>query len=404
MKPSESSPALASRTRNLKQSGIRAVTRMVNEHNGINLGQGICDLPTPDPVKKGAISAIENDKSIYSYHSGLKKLRLHVADKFRNFNKIPCEAEQNVMITSGSTGAFVAAILATLEPGEEVIQFDPFYGYHVQLLKTLGFTPVFVPMEDRTWIVDFDALEAAITPKTRAIVITNPGNPNGKVWQRDELERLLKLLQKHDLWAYTDEVYEYMTYDGHEHLSLASLPGGFERSITMSSFSKTYNMTGWRLGSAVGPQAVIEKMGLINDLIYICPPTPLQHGLDEAFNMSEQYFRDLSAAYDRKRSFFCEALRNAGFDFEPPQGAYYVFASFRPLHEKYGLSGFEDDETACKTLIQETGIGTVPGSSFFSNPEDGRFYLRFCYAKEDEVLEQAAEALKTFAKKHDIWV
>ncbi len=391
---------LSSRTRTLKQSGIRAVTQMVNRYNGINLGQGICDLPAPVPVKEGAIEAINQDESVYSYHSGIAKLREHTAEKFRTFNKIPCEAETQVMITNGSTGAFIAACLATLEPGDEVIQFEPFYGYHVNLLKILGFVPVFVPLKGKTWDPDFDSLEKAITPKTKAVVITNPGNPNGKVWSRTELKTMLELLQRHDLWAYTDEVYEYMTYDGREHISLASLPGGFERTITMSSFSKTYNMTGWRLGSAVGPEAVIEKMGLINDLIYICPPTPLQHGLDKAFSMTGKYYEQLAEDYNKKRTMFCDALEKAGFTFSPPEGAYYVFASFEKLYKEFGLPGFENDLAACETLIKNTGIGTVPGSSFYSNPENGKYYLRFCYAKEYDVLEDACKRLVSFGEKH----
>lgn len=389
---------LASRTDGLRQSGIRAVTQLVNQYNGINMGQGICDLPAPDPVKQGAIDAITGDQSVYSYHSGISELRQRTLRKFQTFNRIPCSTEEEVMITNGSTGAFVAACLTLLEPGDEVIQFEPFYGYHVQLLKVLGFKPKFVPLRGRSWEVDFDALRAAIGPRTKAVVVTNPGNPNGKVWQEAELKQLLRVLQEHDLWAFTDEVYEYMTYDGNRHVSLASLPGGWERTVTMSSFSKTYNMTGWRLGSAVAPTHIIEKMGLINDLIYICPPTPLQHGLAQAFDLPESYFTQLAADYDRKRSLFCEALSEAGFDFDPPQGAYYVFASFELLH-RAGISGFENDEAACHTLIRETGIGTVPGRSFFSDPAQGRFWLRFCYAKEYPVLERACTALRNFGQR-----
>ncbi|WP_270049200.1 pyridoxal phosphate-dependent aminotransferase [Cyclonatronum proteinivorum] len=325
-------------------------------------------------------------------------MRQRTLRKFQTFNRIPCSSEEEVMITNGSTGAFVAACLTLLEPGDEVIQFEPFYGYHVQLLKVLGFKPKFVPLRGRSWEVDFDALRAAIGPRTKAVVVTNPGNPNGKVWQEAELKQLLRVLQEHDLWAFTDEVYEFMTYDGNRHLSLAALPSGWERTVTMSSFSKTYNMTGWRLGSAVAPAHIIEKMGLINDLIYICPPTPLQHGLAQAFDLPESYFTQLAADYDRKRSLFCEALSEAGFDFDPPQGAYYVFASFEPLH-RAGIAGFENDEAACHTLIRETGIGTVPGRSFFSDPAQGRFWLRFCYAKEYPVLERACTALRNFGQR-----
>jgi len=385
---------LADRTIDLRQSDIRAVTQMVNAYNGINLGQGICDLPTPEPVKRGAIKAIENNQSIYSYHSGINELRADTAGKFRSFNEISCDAETEVMITTGSTGAFVAACLSTLNPGDEVIQFEPFYGYHVNLLKVLGFKPVFVPLEDKSWNVDFDLLENAITPKTKAVVITTPGNPNGKVWTKNELASLLQILQKHDLWAFTDEVYEYMVYDDNKHLSLASMEGGFERTITISSFSKTFNMTGWRLGSAVGPASVIEKMGLISDLIYICPATPLQFGLDEAFHMNASYFEQMTKDYKTKRSLFCKSMEKAGFEFEWPQGAYYVFANFETLSKK--RQGMKNDKEACETLIKEAGIASVPGSSFYSNPENGKYYLRFCFAKEYEILEQACKQIEAF--------
>lgn len=388
---------LSDRTIDLRQSDIRAVTQMINRHNGINLGQGICDLPTPEAVKRGAIDAITKDQSIYSYHSGIERLRKDTVKKFQTFNKIPCKDESEVMITTGSTGAFVAACLSTLNPGDEVIQFEPFYGYHVNLLKILGFTPVFVPLEDKTWAVDFDALEKAITPRTKAIVITTPGNPNGKVWKETELTQLLALLQKYDLWAFTDEVYEYMTYDGNEHLSLASMDGAFERTITISSFSKTFNMTGWRLGSTTAPAPVIEKMGLISDLIYICPSTPLQYGLNEAFYMDMSYFTQMKKDYEKKRALFCSAMETAGFEFVRPQGAYYVFANFEALSAQ--RAGMLNDKQACETLIKEAGVASVPGSSFFSNPEKGRFYLRFCYAKEYDILERACNQLIVFGEQ-----
>ncbi len=388
---------LSERTQFLKQSDIRAVTQLVNQYNGINLGQGICDLPTPDPVAEGAIEAINQHNSIYSYHSGISKLRKSVLDKINSFNGIPAKSEENIMISNGSTGAFVATVLSLLNPGDEVIQPEPFYGYHVNLLKILGFKPVFVPTEDKTWAIDFDAIEAAITPKTKAIIVTTPGNPTGKVWTDEELKKLLQLIKKHDLWAITDEVYEYMTYDGRSHNSLAAIDGAFERTITISSFSKTFNMTGWRLGYAAGPEEVIAKMGLISDLIYICPPTPLQHGLHEGLQMSDEYFDDMLKNYHIRRDMFSETMRKAGFSFTMPEGAYYLFAGFQELSGR--VEGFENDKSACETFIKEAGVASVPGSAFFSNPEDGRYYLRFCYAKEMHILEKACEGIRKFAKK-----
>ncbi|MDX1421245.1 MAG: pyridoxal phosphate-dependent aminotransferase, partial [Rubricoccaceae bacterium] len=261
---------LASRTDALRQSDIRAVTFAVNRVGGINLGQGICDLPTPDAIKAAAVEAVEGDRSIYTAYSGVQKLRRPILEKARRFNGIPAERDEEVMVSVGSTGAFVATVLALCEPGDEVVVFEPFYGYHTGILHLLGVTPVPVPLQAPDWRVDFEALEAALSEKTKAVLVCTPANPSGKVWPEAELRRLLGLLERHDLWAITDEIYEYMVYDGHRHVSLGSLPGAYERTVTLSGFSKTFNMTGWRLGYAVAAPPVIEKMGLINDLVYIC--------------------------------------------------------------------------------------------------------------------------------------
>ncbi|MEM6335807.1 MAG: pyridoxal phosphate-dependent aminotransferase [Bacteroidota bacterium] len=387
---------LAERTAPLKQSGIRAITTLVNEHNAINLGQGICDMPAPDPIKQGAIAAIENDRSIYTSYAGIRPLREAIFEKCRTFNGIPMESSDEVMASAGSTGAFVTAMMTLLEPGDEVILFEPFYGYHRNLLRLTGATQTVVTLNKPDWAVDFEALEQAITPRTKAIVVCTPANPTGKVWTRNELEQLLALLVKHDLYAVTDEIYEYMTYEGRPHVSLASLPGAYERTITLSGFSKTFNMTGWRLGYAVAPPPIIEKMGLLNDLYYICAPTPLQHGLVEGFRMGEEYFSELLAAYEAKRALFCDTLEDAGFLLDRPQGAYYVLADFSPLAERLGVA---DDWEMCETLIREAGVGSIPGRAFFQHPEDGRHLLRFCYAKELPVLEEACGRLATFASR-----
>ena len=237
-----------------------------------------------------------------------------------------------------------------------------------------------------------------VTDQTKAIIVNTPGNPNGKVWSRSELEQLLEIMQRHDLFGITDEIYEYLLYDGREHVSLASLPGAFERTITLSGFSKTYNMTGWRLGYAVGPESIIDKMGLLSDLIYICAPTPLQYGVAEAFEMDTRYFVDMAKAYDEKRALMCSTLEEIGFIVPWPEGSYYVLADFSPLAGRD--EGFEDDVTACKTLVDRAGVGTVPGHSFYERAEDGRFFLRFCFAKELPVLEEACRRLKAALGGH----
>lgn len=384
---------LAERTQALQQSDIRAITQMVNAVDGINLGQGICDLPTPPPVKAAAQDAIEANRAIYSHYAGIEPLREAILEKVQTYNRIPATSADEVMVSVGSTGAFVTAMFALLEPGDEVILFEPFYGYHRNLLRLVNARLVYVPTQMPDWSIDFDALEAAITPKTKVIVVNTPGNPSGKVWTRDELEALLLLLQEYDLYAITDEIYEYMLYDGRTHVSLASLPGAYERTITLSGLSKTYNMTGWRMGYAVAPAPLCEKMGLLNDLFFICAPTPLQHGAAAAFRMDAAYLTELQESYDQRRDLLCSTLEHIGFEVPWPQGAYYTFASFAPLARQ--RTGFEDARSACETLIREAGVATVPGHSFFDDPGDGRYFLRFCFAKEMPVLEQACAQLLT---------
>ncbi len=383
---------LADRAQDLVQSNIRAVTLMLKDSGGINLGQGICDMPTPKPIKEAAKKAVDSNLSIYSYYGGILPLRETLVQKAASYNGIPVQSPDEIMVTVGSTGAFVAAMFALLNPGDEVVIFEPFYGYHVNLLKVMGARLRFIPTVPPDWDIPFDRLEEAISDCTKAIVINTPGNPHGKVWSESDLERLLDVLIRHDLYAITDEIYEHMLYDGRRHLSLAALPGAFDRTITISGFSKTYNMTGWRIGYAIGPEPIINKMGLLSDLIYICAPTPLQHGVYEAFQMSDKYFDELGKAYDEKRTLMCSTLEQIGFNIAWPQGSYYVLADFSPLSSR--LEGFSDDVAACKTLVEKAHVGTVPGNSFFIDPEDGRFFLRFCFAKEMPVLQKACDQLK----------
>lgn len=383
---------LSKRLDNLRQSDIRAVTQMVNAVNGINLGQGICDLPTPPAIKRGAQLAIEEDRSIYSNYAGIRRLREAILEKAQSFNSLPATSADEVMVSAGSTGAFVTAILTVMDAGDEAILFEPFYGYHRNLLEVTGMK---VAVARTDWLngeVDFDLLRSLITDRTRVIVLNTPSNPSGKVWSTDELQELLTIAEKHDLVIITDEIYEYMVYDGHRHVSLASLDRAYERTITISGFSKTYNMTGWRLGYAVGPEAFLQPMGLLNDLFYICAPTPLQYGVAEAFSMSEQYFDDLRSEYDRRRTLLSDTLEAIGFDFARPQGAYYILAGFDSLAKK--RDGFGSDREACETLIREAGVATVPGNSFFADPADGSHLLRFCFAKEVPILEDACRRLR----------
>ena len=386
---------LAARAATLRQSDIRAITFAANAAGAVNLGQGICDLATPEPIREAAKQAIDDGRSIYTAYNGVPALRAAIADEARAFNALAV-TEANVMVGAGSTGAFVAAVLALCEAGDEVILFEPFYGYHAGILKLFGVTPVVVPLAPPAWAFDAERLAAAITPRTKAVLVCTPANPTGKVWTRAELAAVLEVAERHDLWCLTDEIYQYMTYGDARHVSLASLPGAFERTVTLSGFSKTFNMTGWRLGYAVAPEALAETMGLVSDLTTICAPAPLQHGLAAALPLPAAYYAQMQADYAAKRALFCDTLDACGFGGEDgvhrPEGAYYVLASTERLAAR--RAGFEDDTAAAHTLIREAGVGAVPGNSFFADPADGRRWLRFCYAKEQDILEEACRRLR----------
>jgi aminotransferase len=388
-----SSFSFAERARPLEQSDIRSVTRRVEAVDGINLGQGICDLPTPQPLKDRAQRAIAEDRSVYSHHAGIEPLRRAILEKVQTQNDLPASSPDEVVVGVGSTGCFVAAAFSLLEEGDEVVLFEPFYGYHRNILEMTGATIRYVPLGGPGSTFDSATVADVLTPETKAIVVNTPANPSGKVWSREELSELLDLMEAHDLVAITDEIYEYMLYDGAQHVSLASLPGGYERTVTLSGFSKTYNVTGWRLGYGVAPPPVAEKMGLMNDLLYICAPRPLQHAALAAFEeLDDSYVDQLQSDYAERRQLLCETLEDIGFDVPWPEGAYYALANFDILSER--RSGFEDDAAACRTLVEEAGIGSVTGRSFYSDPADGSSQLRFCFAKEMPVLRQACEQLR----------
>lgn len=377
---------ISDRVKKLKQSGIRAASIRCAALNGINLGQGVCDLPIRDEVKKAASIAIENDKSLYSACEGITLLREKLVEKINSFNQIPVGVE-NVLVTHGATGAFYSAMTVLFEPGDEVILFEPFYGYHKHLLQLhkINIKTVKINMQDLSF--EFSELEAAVSSKTRAILICTPCNPAGKVFSKQELLQIGKLAERHDLIVMTDEIYEYITYPGYEHVSIASLENFRERTLTISGFSKTYNMTGWRLGYVSGPEKIIERMALVQDLVYICPSTPMQHAVLAALDLPEDYYRDMADLYLIKRDKVVSQLRDMGFKITSPQGAYYLLADFSEL-------GFEDDSEAAEFLMEQAKVATVIGRSFYTDPEDGKYLLRICYAMSEEKLDQAMTQIK----------
>jgi aminotransferase len=378
---------ISDRLRGLVQSDIRRMSRECERVGGINLGQGICDLPTIPELVEGAVDAIRGSKATYSKYEGIDLLRERIAAKMAHFNGVRIDPAKELVVTVGSTGGFAAAALATLNAGDEVILFEPYYGYHLNTLKVLGVETKFVPLKLPDWSIDFDALRAAFGPKTRGIVVCTPSNPCGKVFTVEEMERIGALCREFGAWAFTDEIYEYIVYDGKQHRSMGSIEACRDLTITISGFSKTFSVTGWRIGYVSANAKVIASIGLVNDLFYVCAPTPLQWGIARALEIGDEYYTNLASDYQKKRDLLAEALDEAGFRPYVPQGAYYMLAEIP--------DGFRDGREAADALIEEAGVASVPGPAFYASGAGDRL-LRFCFAKDFTALEEACKRLKAF--------
>ncbi len=354
---------------------------------GINLAQGICDTELPEVVADAAIEAIHAGFNIYTRLDGIGLLRHAIAAKLESYNGLAADPESQILVTNGATGALYASLLALLNPGDEVILFEPFYGYHVSTLLALRMQPVLVPLEAPGWEVDLDAVRGAVTSRTRAMLINTPANPSGKVFSRADLKGLADLAIEHDLFVFADEIYEYFLYDGARHISLATLPGMAERTITISGLSKTFSITGWRVGYLAAAAQWIAAIGYFHDLTYVCSPAPLQHGAAAGLlKLSEtDFYRALSADYQAKRDQMCAALTSAGLTPQVPAGAYYVLA------DAGRLEGATAREKA-RALLQQTGVAAVAGSAFFRKG-GGEQLLRFCFGKRPEDLDRACAQL-----------
>lgn len=373
----------------LFQSEIRAMTIECEKVKGINLSQGISDTGIPIIVGKGAQDAIDAGLNSYTRYDGLKELRHAIAQKSKSYNGISADAESEIVVTVGTTGAFYCACLALLNPGDEVILFEPYYGYHLHTLLLVGVIPTFVRLNPPDWKFSREDLEKIITPKTKGILINTPNNPCGKVFSREELMLLVDFANRHDLVIFTDEVYEYFIYDGREHVTPASLPGAEERTVTISGFSKTFSITGWRIGYAICKPEWAQKIGYLNDLVYVCAPAPLQkgvaHGLDELQN---DFYTTIQTKFTALRDKVCNALAQAKLTASVPEGAYYVLADITSLPGK-------TSKEKAMSLLSKTGVASVPDSAFFRFPLE-RNYARFCFAKKDFELDEACRRLERF--------
>jgi aminotransferase len=369
------------------QSEIRAMSVACEQMGGINLAQGVCDTPVPAPVQEAAIQAIHDGHNIYTRLDGIARLRNAIAQKQRRDYGLSYGPETEVLVASGATAGFHAACMALLNPGDEVLVFEPFYGYHISTLKSLRINPVLVPLAEPDWTLDVDALKAAVTPRTRAIVLNTPSNPGGKVFSSAEIQEVAAICQDRDLFLITDEIYEYFVYDGLRHISPATLPGMKERTIVLSGFSKTFSVTGWRLGYVTADKKWMGAMSYFHDLTYVCAPSAFQHGAAAGLEqLPPSFYTQLAADHQDKRTRILAALTDAGLTPSTPSGAYYVLADATRLPGKTAAQ-------KARHLLAATGVASVAGSAFF-RPGHGENLLRFCFAKKDHDLNEACERLR----------
>ena len=376
----------ALRTQSFSESVIREMTRVANEHGAVNLSQGFPDFPMPAVMKDAACAAIHNDINQYATTWGSKKLRDAITGKYSRRYGMEVDPEREITVTCGATEAAASVFLALLNPGDEVLIFEPFYENYGPDAILSEAKPVFVPLIAPDWKFDAAALEAAITPRSRALVLNSPHNPTGHVFSRSELEAIAKICIAHDLMVITDDPYEYIIFSG-EHIPIATLPGMRDRTITISSLSKTFSITGWRLGYAIANPERTSAIRKVHDFLTVGAPAPLQDAAAIGYGFDDSYYTKLSDEYKAKREFLSAALRDAGFKFAMPDGAYFIMADFSDLDDR-------DDVTFAKWMTKEIQVATVPGSSFYrpGNPE-GKRYTSFAFCKKHETLERAVENL-----------
>jgi aminotransferase len=381
---------LSKRSSSIVQSEIRNMSIECERVGGINLSQGVCDTPIPDEVRSAAQAAIESGPNSYTRYDGIPELRRALAMRLERYNRLRADPEGEIVVSAGSTGAFYCACMALLDPGDEVILFEPFYGYHVNTLLAVDAVPTYVPMTPPDWSFRVEDLESVVTPRTRGIILNTPANPSGKVWSRTELELVADFAERHDLFVFTDEVYEYLVFDGAEHVSPATLPQMRSRTITMGSLSKTFSITGWRIGYAVSDAKWSRMIGYMNDLVYVCAPAPLQLGVARGLeSVPDSYYASLRDEYREKRDVTCAALRDAGLTPFVPRGAYYVLADLSRV------PGDTSKDRAMK-LLELTGVATVPGESFYRQGR-GENIARVCFAKTMTDLTEACRRLRALA-------
>ena len=377
---------LAQHVEQFTESVIREMTRLSRQHDAINLAQGFPDFPCPVELKEAARRAIAEDVNQYAITWGAESLRDAICRKARCYNGIEADPERHVTVCCGATEAMVSSLLAIINPGDEIIIFEPFYENYGPDTVLSHATPRFVQLREPDWTFDERELAAAFSDRTKAIIINTPNNPTGKVFSRAELDVIAGLCCKWDVIAVTDEIYEHILYDGAEHVSIASLDGMAERSITINAASKTYAVTGWRVGWAIASEHITASLRKVHDFLTVGAPAPLQEAVAAGLELPESYYTGLAQDYRGRRDIMRAALEATGFHCFVPRGAYYMMTGIRGLSD-------EDGVTFARRLVRDIGVAAVPGSSFYRNALDGADKVRFCFAKRHETLEAAAARL-----------
>jgi aminotransferase len=375
------------------ESVIREMTRVCLKHQGVNLAQGFPDFPASDEIKEAAVQAIRADFNQYAITWGTPALRQAIADKFAWYNGVSMDPEREITVCCGSTEAMISSLMAIVNPGEEVIVFEPFYENYDPDTILCDATPRFISLHEPDWHFDDQELTRAFNNKTKAIIINTPNNPTGKVFSRKELQLIADLCLKWGVVAVTDEIYEHILYDGARHISIASLPGMRDQTITINSISKTYSLTGWRVGWAIAPYHLTGSIRKVHDFLTVGAPHPLQEAAAKALRIDRSFYQTLADEYQERRNFLLGVLEDAGFRVWCPNGAYYIMTDV-------GHFGFPDDVAFAFYLVEKFGVATVPGSSFYSNPSLGATKVRFCFPKKMETLQRAAEKLRNFKTKN----
>ena len=369
------------------ESVIREMTRLANLHGAVNLAQGMPDFPAPQEIKEIACRAIMSDVNQYAITWGAPRFRNAIAEKTGRHLGLDIDPEREITVTCGSTEAMIASLLAVIDPGDEVIVFEPFYENYGPDAILSGAIPRYVTLQPPDWSFDSDRLAAAFNERTRAIIINTPNNPTGKVFSREELQRIAELCIRWDVIAVTDEIYEHILYDGSSHCAMATLDGMRDRTITINGLSKTYSVTGWRVGYAIASAALTAGIRKVHDFLTVGAAAPLQEAGAAALGLPDSYYSELASAYQQRRDTLLDGLQRAGLRCSVPRGAYYIMADISAVTAL-------DDLEFTGHLVRDVGVAVVPGSSFFHQASDGSRYIRFCFCKRESTLLEAARRLQ----------